>query len=99
MKKILLLFCVMALLMLTACAQPIGDIKNAEHIGETVTVKGTVIQTVDLGVLQGYVLADKHGDEIYVNTQNDFHVGQTVKVTGEVKRPLVNTYFIQPEDE
>lgn len=89
----------LGLLLLTACAQPIGQVKNAESIGETVTVKGTVIQVVSLGELQGYVMADKYGDEMYVNTKNEVHVGQKVKVTGELKRPLVNTYYIQPEED
>lgn len=95
MKKIVMSILLIAgLLVLSACAQSIEEIKNEEYVGKEVRIKGTVKNTVKIGDLSGYTLEDESG-EIRVASQTLPTEGNTKTVSGIVEQlPIIKTYYI-----
>jgi len=95
MKKIIILL-VLCLFLIAGCAAtPIAEIKNKQHVGEEVTVKGTVKKTLKIGRLSGYTLVDKDGSKINVATKQLPEEGSKVTVTGTLKNEFMMGYFIK----
>lgn len=93
MKRFLLL----ALLLLTGCTQNIADIKDEEHIGDTVVVYGTVENVIKIGGLSGYTLRDANGDTIGVSAERLPAEGDKVTVTGVLIKDTIFGYYIKQQ--
>lgn len=87
---------VLSLILLSGCAQSIGDVKNETYIGQEVTVKGTVTNTLKIGDLSGYTIIGDDGEEITVSSQSLPAEGEEVRVTGTLEqRPLIGYVIVQ----
>ena len=95
-SKILIVMLFVSLLVLTGCAQSIIDVKQEGNIDETVTVKGTVENTVKFGELSGYTLVDDSGS-ISVAANDLPEEGKTKTVSGVLKKSLFLGYYIETE--
>lgn len=89
-------FLVLALLMLTACTQSIDSIKTEDMIGEDVTVFGNVENTIKIGDLSGYTLTDETGS-IAVQSEALPAEGDSVRVSGVLRRTLLFGYYVEAE--
>lgn len=93
--KLGLLFSVVFLLV--GCSQSVEEVKNDENIGEKVSVKGTVEETVKIGDLSGYMLKDSNGDTISVASKDLPEEGDTVVARGILERGLLIGYYIDTD--
>jgi len=84
---------VAVVLLLTACAQSIEDIKSEENIGKKVTVSGEVTFSMKLGGLSGYTLKDETGT-IGVRSDSLPAEGDKMTVRGVLVRDLLLGYYI-----
>ncbi|MDD3174992.1 MAG: hypothetical protein PHU51_00785 [Candidatus Nanoarchaeia archaeon] len=91
-KKYLLGTLLFLALFLTGCGiDKISDIKSAEYVDQTVTVKGTVENTIKLGELSGFSLSDGE-DMIFISSTNLPSEGSTQKVKGILRKNLLGYY-------
>lgn len=97
MKKIILILALFAILLISGCTQSIEEVKKSENIDKTVTVQGTVENTIKLGQLSGYTLRDSNGDTIGVSSDNLPKDGSTITVTGTLKKGGLLGYYIEVE--
>jgi len=72
----------------------IVDIKNGEHVGKTVTVRGIVQTTIKIGSLSGYTLKD-NTDTIAVSSQQLPKEGETITVSGTLIHDTLLGYYIK----
>jgi hypothetical protein len=75
-------------------ASKITDIKNGEHVGKTVIVRGVVQTTIKLGSLSGYTLKD-NTDTIAVSSQQLPKEGETITVRGTLIHDTLLGYYIK----
>lgn len=94
MKKLIIILAVLTVL-LTACTQPISEIKNDEHIGKTVQVHGIVQGSIKLGQLSAYSLKDESGQTIGVSSQRLPADGDEVTVKGVLLKDTIFGYYIK----
>jgi uncharacterized protein YceK len=96
MKKILAIILVLSLLLLAGCTTPIKEIKANpdKYMGEKVSVKGTVSNTIKLGSLSGFTL-DDGSDKITVSSDTLPKEGATVTVDGVVMKELFLGTYVQ----
>ena len=87
------LWLVVALLLLAGCAQSAQEVKSEEYIGESVTVSGTVEQSVKIGDFSGYVLRDESGS-VRVSSDSLPAEGERVRVSGTLMRDSLFGYYI-----
>ncbi|MGM5479883.1 MAG: hypothetical protein ACQESC_00315 [Nanobdellota archaeon] len=94
-KHISMLLLLAVMVFLTACTTPIEDIKTEESVGETVTIKGTVQEGIELGSFSGYMLKGET-DSIFVAQSEIPEKGSTTKVKGTIEQiPLIGTYYLE----
>jgi len=72
----------------------IVDIKNEEHVGKTVTVRGIVQTTIKIGSLSGYTLKD-NTDTIAVSSEQLPKEGETITVSGILIHDTLLGYYIK----
>ena len=72
----------------------ITDIKNEDHVGKTVTVRGIVQTTIKIGSLSGYTLKD-NTDTIAVSSQQLPKEGETITVSGTLIHDTLLGYYIK----
>jgi hypothetical protein len=95
-KTILVLTLLTLILFITGCAtQSIKDIKDADHVGTKVTVKGTVQNTIKIGSLSGYQLKDSNGDSIGVSSEKLPKEGDETIVRGILMKDTILGYYIK----
>ena len=86
---------VLTLFFIVSCtSQTIEEIKNEDHIGKTVSVRGTVESTIKLGQLSGYTLSDNSGETIGVSTEDLPKEGSTVTARGVLMKDTLFGYYI-----
>ena len=84
------------LVIITGCtAQSIEDVKQEENVGETVTVKGTVSNSIKIGGLSGYLITDSNDDSIAISSQSIPENGEEVRVSGTLMRDTIFGYYIK----
>lgn len=93
MKKIILTILVICLL---GCSQQIVDIRDEEHIGKTVTVSGTVENTIKIGQLSGFTLNDGE-NKIGISSDTLPKEGEKVTVKGVLIKDTLFGYYIKAE--
>lgn len=96
-KKYVLFIIVVATLFISGCAQSVSEVKTQENIGEEVTVKGTVNQTLKIGSISGYVLVGEDGEKIAVRSEELPAEGEEVRVTGILQDEFMIGYMIVVE--
>ena len=96
-KKYMVSVLLVSLLFLAGCAQSVSEVKTQENIGEKVTVKGTVNQTLKIGSISGYVLVGEDGEKIAVSSQELPAEGEEVRVTGTLQDEFMIGYMIVVE--
>ena len=92
--KVFLLLLV--LLLLTACASSIEEVKNPDNVGKKVTVSGTVKTTFKLGSLSGYILEDETGS-ISVSSEELPKEGVKKTVRGTLIKDTIFGYYVKVE--
>jgi hypothetical protein len=90
---IILLIAVVAYFMFGSVGK-IADIKNEDHVGKTVTVRGVVQSTIKLGDLSGYTLKDST-DTISVSAESLPKEGDTITVSGTLMHDTLFGYYIK----
>jgi hypothetical protein len=97
MKKTIILGLMLGLIFLTACiAQPISEIKQEKNVDKTVIVKGEVMTSFKIGDFSGYIIEDKNGDEIFIESTELPKEDTTKTIKGTLKEgPLNIGYYIQ----
>ncbi len=84
-------------LLIAGCTENIKDIKNTEHVGKTVTVYGTVKNSIKLGPLSGFSLVDSQNDSISVSSDALPAEGDRVTVRGTLIKDTLFGYYIKAE--
>lgn len=97
MKKTTLIIFVLVLLTLTACTQSIPDVKSEDYVGKTVSVRGTVENTLKIGSLSGYSLVDDEGNKISVSSNELPEEGTKKTVKGVLIRDTILGYYIKAD--
>jgi len=87
---------IIAILLLSACAQNIEDLKNEDMVGNKVTVSGTVRMSVKIGSLSGFSIEDKTG-QINVRSDELPKEGDHAVVSGILMRDSLFGYYIKAE--
>ncbi len=95
MKNIAIILAVISLFLFAGCSTSISKIKDPSYEGKTVTVSGTVENTVKIGQLSGYTLVDSNGDKIAVSTDNLPTEGSKVTVKGTLIKDSLFGYYIK----
>ncbi|MBU1112124.1 MAG: hypothetical protein ABIG93_02270 [archaeon] len=86
---------ILTLLFVVSCtSQTIEDIKNEDHVGKTVAVRGTVENTIKIGQLSGYTLSDNSGETIGVSTEDLPQEGDIVTAKGVLMKDTLFGYYI-----
>ncbi|MFH0701407.1 MAG: hypothetical protein V2A62_03140 [Candidatus Woesearchaeota archaeon] len=98
-KRILaLMMIVLTALLLIGCSTlTIKEAKTEQYIGKTVTITGTVNQSIKLGKLSGYTLKDEAGDSIGVKSEILPTEGKEISVTGVMMKDTLLGYYLQAE--
>jgi len=89
------IFLILVVLLLSGCAQSIAEVKDEEHIGKTVNLRGTVEGTIKIGQLSGFTLND--GDTIRVSSATLPEEGKTITVRGVLIKDSLFGYYIKAE--
>lgn len=76
-------------------AQDISEVKSEEYVGESVIVSGTVKNTIKIGDLSGYIIADDT-DSIAVASNELPAEGDEITVSGTLRKNLV-MYYIETD--
>jgi len=94
--KLLTIFLVlsMAILVVGCLTQTIEDIRNEDHVGKTVAVKGEVQSTMKIGQLSGYLIEDSNGDNIPVSSESLPAEGDSMVVRGTLMKDTLFGYYI-----
>jgi len=94
MKKIILILLVISLVVISGCSQSIAEVKDEDHIGKTIMIRGTVENTIKIGQLSGYTLKDTAGDTIGVSTDDLPIEGDIITVKGVLMKDTLFGYYI-----
>jgi len=97
-KYFLTMIIICLFLLVVACTQKIEEIKNQEHVGKTVAVKGTVKNTIKIGSLSGYTLEQKDGESIKVSSESLPEEGSTRTVNGVLMKDTLFGYYIKENE-
>lgn len=97
MKKLYFILFIVFALVFAGCSQAIKDVKKEEMVGKTVTVEGTVKNTIKLGKISGYTIVDQNKDEIGVASQTLPAEGKTISVSGTLIKDTLLGYYIKAE--
>jgi uncharacterized membrane protein YdfJ with MMPL/SSD domain len=94
--SILVVLGIVALVVFSGCifATSIKDVKLDSYVGKEVTVAGTASGTVKIGDLSGYTVNDGT-DSIAVSSLNLPKDGDTVRVTGTLRKIPIFGYYIE----
>lgn len=95
-NKILLgLLCLAFMVLLLGCTQTVNEVKNEQHINESVRVSGVAKSPVKIGDLSGYTLVDENNDSMVVATADIPAEGDKVTAKGTLKEGLLGIgYYI-----
>lgn len=85
---------VIALLFSGCMTTPIGDVTIEDNIGKSVTVSGTVDNTVKIGDLSGYTLKDDTGT-IRISSESLPQEGTKKTVSGTLMKDSLFGYYIK----
>ncbi|MCH8519312.1 MAG: hypothetical protein LAT82_00990 [Nanoarchaeota archaeon] len=95
-KLIILPLMLIISFLITGCvAQNIEEIKHEDNIGKTVTVKGTVSNSIKIGELSGYLITDNKGDTIAISSDSIPENGEELRVSGTLMRDTIFGYYIK----
>ena len=96
MKKVILLA---LLLLASGCTamKSISEIKNDEFIGESVSIRGTVMNRLVIGDFSGYTIKDASNDTIFVYSGSLPKEGDLVTVKGNVTKNILIGYYLVVE--
>lgn len=97
MKFKLVLIILVFVLLINGCVKNISEIKNEEYIGKTVSIRGTVENTLKIGELSTYRLIDNDGTSISVASKSLPEEGDKITVKGTVERTLLLGYYIKAD--
>lgn len=93
---VVIVILILAVVFIVGSTKKIADIKTTDYVGKQVTVKGTVENTVKIGSLSGYTLADESG-KISVSSENLPKEGETIRVSGTLIKDTLLGYYIQAD--
>jgi hypothetical protein len=96
-KNFLLIFILSASMFISGCAvDSIENIKNDDKIGEQVTIRGTVKESVKIGEFSGYLLED---DTASIGIYSDSlpAEGDVVTVKGVLLKDNIFGYYVRVE--
>lgn len=85
------------LLMVVGCTQKIADIKDPKYVGKTVTIKGTVKNSIKIGSLSAYTLEDDSGESIGVSSETLQKEGTQKTVKGVLIKDSLFGYYIKTD--
>ena len=89
----------LAALVLAGCAaQDIDEIKNEEHVGEKVTVRGSVESPLKIGGISGFTLVDDSGESIRVSSESLPAENDTITVKGTLMKDTLLGYYIKRDE-
>lgn len=95
-KKIVITLVLLLSLLISGCVpQNIEDIKSEENVGESVTVRGTVSNSVKIGDLSGYMITDDEDNSIAISSESIPEEGDAVTITGTLMRDTIFGYYIK----
>jgi len=94
MKTKLLIALAFCALLLCGCASKISEVKNEKYIGKTVTLTGTVENTIKIGSLSGYTLKDETGT-IGVSSETLPKEGDKITVSGVLIKDTIFGYYVK----
>jgi hypothetical protein len=77
--------------------QKISEIKNDSYVGKTVTVSGTVTDSIKLGTLSGYIIDDSSGT-MPVSAVRLPAEGDKVTVSGTLISDTLFGYYIKANE-
>lgn len=92
-KNFLIILIILSLIILTGCTKSISEVKSQDYVDKTVTVKGTVENSIKFGELSGYTLKDENKDIIFVSSKELPEEGKTKKVSGTLKKSILGYYI------
>ncbi len=96
MKTINIISIFAILLLLGGCStQTISEIKDQDHVGKTVEIKGIVQNSFKLGSISGYKIKDVNGDIISISSDELPEEGKTVVVKGILMKDTIFGYYIK----
>jgi len=96
-KTIVIIHLLFVTVLLAGCGfmtTSIEDVKHSDYEGKTVTVYGTVQDTIKIGELSGYTLKDETGT-ISVSSQNLPQEESKIRVTGTLVKDTLLGYYIK----
>ena len=92
---LLLITLLFAMILLSGCmTTKISDVKSADYVGKTVTVSGTVQNTIKIGDLSGFTIKDETGT-IGVSSESLPAEGTKITVTGTLMKDALLGYYIE----
>jgi len=94
MKTKLLIALAFCTLLLIGCASKISEVKNEKYMGKTVTLTGTVENTIKIGSLSGYTLKDDTGT-IGVSSETLPKEGDKITISGVLIKDTILGYYIK----
>jgi len=86
----------LSLVLLSACASTVAEVKDDDLVGQAVTVKGEVKLSLKIGSISGFMLKDETG-QIAVRSDTLPADGATVTVKGILIRDSLLGYYIQAD--
>ncbi|MGM5482726.1 MAG: hypothetical protein ACQESF_04655 [Nanobdellota archaeon] len=95
----LILFLLIVVMTVTSgCTTTIAieDVKNQDNVGKTVSVYGTVKNTINIGELSGYTIEDET-DTISVSSESLPEEGTKIRVTGTLVKDTLFGYYIKAD--
>jgi hypothetical protein len=96
-NNLLIISLLFAMMFISGCAvTTIEDVKNSDHVGEKVTISGTVQNTIKIGALSGYTIKDET-DTIGVSSVSLPKEGKQIRVTGILMKDTLLGYYIKVE--
>ena len=97
MRKIICILMVFLVLGLVGCTQKISEVKSPDYVGKTVTVSGTVKNSIKIGPLSGFTLVEDDDNSISVSSETLPAEGKKVTVQGVLIKDTIFGYYIKAE--
>lgn len=94
--SIILLFALIVIISGCNMTISIEDVKDSDHVGKTVTISGTVQDTIKLGELSGYTIKDATGT-MGISSQSLPKEGTNIRVTGTLVKDTLPGYYIKAD--
>jgi len=96
-NSLLIIGLLFVMVILSGCmTTKIADVKSADYVGKTVTISGTVQNTIKIGELSGYTIKDET-DTIGVSSESLPAEESKIRVTGILMKDSLLGYYIKAE--